>query len=79
MTTSYIAWLSGGRLGRGSLNLTPDDGVVDSILRGLRRWVSATGPAGTLIFADTTGIHCGGRCKSGVRDLISVHYNQPKA
>lgn len=32
------------------------------------RWVKATGPAGTIVFADTRGYHCGGRARK--RDRI---------
>jgi len=32
------------------------------------RWIQATGPAGTIIFADTRGYHCGGR--STQRDRV---------
>ena len=33
-----------------------------------------TGPAGTLVIADTYGYHRGGYCKAGVRDLLGIHY-----
>ena len=37
-------------------------------------WVSCTGPAGTMILADTVGFHRGGRVMTGTRVLINLTY-----
>lgn len=37
-------------------------------------WVFATGPAGTGIFAETTGVHRGGRTESGHRLMLVAEY-----
>jgi hypothetical protein len=43
-----------------------DDQMAEVVPRD--RWIQATGPAGTIIFADTRGYHCGGR--STQRDRV---------
>jgi hypothetical protein len=36
------------------------------------RWITATGPAGTIVFADTRGLHCGGRARGRDR-LMAIN------
>lgn len=38
------------------------------------RWVLATGPAGTVIFAETSGVHRGGRTEEGHRLMLVAEY-----
>jgi hypothetical protein len=38
------------------------------------RWVLATGPAGTAIFAETSGVHRGGRTEEGHRLMLVAEY-----
>ena len=37
-------------------------------------WVDAIGPAGTVVFADTTGLHCGGWARTNERRLFTCMY-----
>lgn len=41
-------------------------------------WVECTGPANTMIIADTVGFHRGGRVKNGTRLLITFTYTSGK-
>jgi hypothetical protein len=38
------------------------------------RWIEATGPAGTIVFADTRGYHCGGLSRERERLLFTMLY-----
>jgi phytanoyl-CoA dioxygenase PhyH len=46
-----------------------DDQMADVVPRS--EWLAATGPAGTLLFADTTGWHKGGSARTGDRLLYT--------
>jgi hypothetical protein len=39
--------------------------------------IAATGPAGTIVFADTRGLHRGGRCTAGTRFFYNALYTSP--
>jgi hypothetical protein len=39
--------------------------------------IAATGPAGTIVFADTRGLHRGGRCTAGTRFFYNAFYTSP--
>lgn len=41
------------------------------------RWVRATGPAGTIIFADTRGYHKGGLARTSDRIMYNAMYTSP--
>jgi len=49
-----------------------DDEMVTAIQRDL--WVTCTGPANTMIIADTVGYHRGGKPTAGTRLLITLTY-----
>jgi hypothetical protein len=51
----------------------PPDGAVEDEF-GDNLTVRCTGPAGTTILCDTTGLHQGGRVTTGVRELITATY-----
>ncbi len=51
--------------------------IEDQVMRawiGESRWKAFTGSTGTIIFADTTGLHKGGKCDERARVLLTFEY-----
>lgn len=63
------------RISPGSVAEPPriDDQAMRMLIRD-EQWTPFTGPSGTLIFADTTGLHKGGKCDERERIVLTFEY-----
>lgn len=51
--------------------------IEDQVMRAWikeSQWRAFTGPIGTIIFADTTGLHKGGKCEERTRAVLTFEY-----
>lgn len=56
----------------------PPDGALEKIIPE-SEWTTYTGKAGTVVFADTTGLHRGGYGEQGGRHMFTAGFNSPAA
>ncbi len=61
---------------RPPLGIYPPTKDVEALFPPERRQIN-TGPAGTVLFCDTTGLHRGGYCTTGERVMYTLFYSAP--